>query len=156
MEIERKWLLRTVPPVPPDSKTWVNQFYLSLNPEVRLRSAKEQDSADSNWKFFITIKGEGTLAREEVETAIDGKFYLEALDLKNCRELHKYYLVYNKDGAKVEVSVILNSPSFVYAEVEFNTVTEAMKYEFPWPDLVIEEVTENPEYKMKNYWKKIQ
>ena len=156
MEIERKWLLRTVPPVSPDSKVWVNQFYISTEPEVRLRSVKDQDSADAKWQYFITIKGDGTLAREEIETSIDGKFYLEALDLKNCQEIHKSFLVYNKEGKKVEVSVVLNTPSFVYAEVEFNTITEAMKYQFPWPNIVMEEVTENPDYKMKNYWKKIQ
>ena len=154
MEIERKWLLRTVPPVPPDSKTWVSQFYLSLDPEVRLRCAKGRASADN--KYFITIKSDGSLAREEVETTVDEDFYLRALDLKNCTELHKHCLTYTVGDKKVEVDVILNQPALVCAEVEFNTVIEAMKYEFPWPDLVIEEVTENPEYKMKNYWKKIQ
>lgn len=156
MEIERKWLLRTVPSEAPYSKAWVNQFYLSLEPEVRLRSVKDQASANSNWNYFITVKGDGTLAREEIETTIDGGFYLQALNLKNCQEVHKSFLKYYKDGKEIEVSVVLDRPMFVYAEVEFETVTEAMEYKFPWPDLVLDEVTDNPDYKMKNYWKSIQ
>jgi len=38
--------------------------------------------------------------------------------------------------------------------VEFNNELEAINYDFPWPSLVIEDVTENKEYKMKNYWRK--
>ena len=42
----------------------------------------------------------------------------------------------------------------MYAEVEFETEEDADNYVFPWPELIIREVTNEKEYKMKNYWKR--
>lgn len=154
MEIERKWLLRRVPSMKPQTSKWVNQFYVSTEPEIRLRSTRSRDSAD-DWKYFLTIKGEGLLSREEVEVPIDGKSYLLAWDLCNCKEVHKNFMMYHEGDKDIEVSVILDHPDFIYAEVEFESEDEANSYEFPWPDIVEKEITYDPEYKMKNYWKRI-
>ena len=40
----------------------------------------------------------------------------------------------------------------MYAEVEFNSIEEANNFVWPWPEILISEETENPEFKMKNYW----
>ena len=151
MEIERKWLLRQLPLLKPESEKWVNQFYLSTEPEIRLRSARYLN-APGTWEYFITIKGDGDLTREEIESTIDGRFYLLALDMYNCQEIYKRFLIYTVNDKKVEVSVVLNQPNFIYAEVEFASEEEANAYEFPWQDIVEKEVTYDSEYKMKNYW----
>lgn len=159
-EIERKWLLRTVPMQPADRKFWVEQFYLSTEPEVRLRRYKCHGGSNDGHVFcMMTVKGEGTLVREEVETDVPIDFYDAVRDKIDSEPIQKHFLYYDmvgKSGYDVQISVVLNGKdSFVYAEVEFPTEKEARKYEFPWSDLVIKEITEDSNYKMKNLWKKI-
>lgn len=156
MEIERKWLLRTLPMRPANRKYWIEQFYLSLEPEVRLRRCMPNGNYENDVPYRMTLKGNGTLSRTEVETAVTEQFYQDALDMVNLDPIQKHFLTYdNVNGHTIEISVILNDEKFVYAEVEFQSEEEAMAFEFPWPDIVIEEVTDNPDYKMKNYWKRI-
>lgn len=65
----------------------------------------------------------------------------------------------NKEQYKLQVDEHMivfnnvNNNTFLYAEVEFKTEDEANKYIFPFDDIVIKEVTYDPKYKMKNYWK---
>ena len=155
MEIERKWLLHRLPARHADNMYWVEQFYISTEPEIRLRRCKPNGDYENKKPFVMTLKSGGTLSREEVETAVTEEFYELALDMINLDPIQKNFLVYNEGGHKVEVSVILNDEKFVYAEVEFASEEEAKAYQFPWPDLVEKEVTDNPEYKMKNYWKRV-
>lgn len=44
----------------------------------------------------------------------------------------------------------MDDGAFIYAEIEFETEEQARNYQPPIDDAV--EVTDNPEYKMKNYW----
>lgn len=82
MEIERKWILQRVPTeFRLVRNSQVEQFYVSTSPEVRLRH-----NPASNEPFRITIKGEGTLAREEIETKISENFYNQVKEfVKNLR-----------------------------------------------------------------------
>ena len=156
MEIERKWLLRTLPMRPADRKYWIEQFYVSTEPEIRLRRCAPHGDYENAKPFVMTLKGNGTLSREEVETIVSEEFYQRTLDMVNLDPIQKHFLTYdNVNGHMVEVSVILNDEKFVYAEVEFQSEEEALKFEFPWPDVVEKEVTDDPTYKMKNYWKRI-
>lgn len=154
MEIERKWLLRQLPNRPPDKRYWTEQFYLSLKPEVRLRRKKNRDTDEV--KYFLTLKGEGALARPEVETMVSEDFYNQALDLISYEPIQKNFLIYyDAQGNEVEVSIILGKQGFIYAEVEFNTEEEALAYDFPWPEFVEREITNDTEFKMKNFWSRI-
>lgn len=63
MEIERKIILTSLPDEVPVHHSTVEQIYISLNPEVRLRK-----NLDSDVPFRLTVKGDGTLCREEIET----------------------------------------------------------------------------------------
>lgn len=156
MEIERKWLLRKLPMRPADRKYWIEQFYVSVDPEIRLRRCMPNGEYENTKPFVMTLKGNGSLAREEVETLITQEFYEQTLDMVNLDPIQKHFLTYdNVNGHMVEISVILNDEKFVYAEVEFASEEEALKFEFPWPDIVEKEVTDDPSYKMKNYWKRI-
>lgn len=155
MEIERKWLLRTVPMRPADSKYWVDQFYLSVNPEVRLRRCVPNGDYPPKVPYRIAIKGDGSLSRKEIQCEVDEDFYEQVLDYVNLEPIKKHYLEYNIDGHEIGIAVILNDEKFIYAEVEFDSEQEALDYKFPWPELVIKEVTDDPQWKMKNYWSKI-
>ena len=155
MEIERKWLLRQLPARPADSKYWIEQFYVSLEPEIRLRRCKPNGDYENTKPLVMTLKGNGTISREEVEIPITEEFYEKTLDMVNLDPIQKHFLKFFENGHVIEVSVILNDEKFVYAEVEFPSEAEANAYQFPWPDLVEREVTDDPNFKMKNYWKRI-
>ncbi len=155
MEIERKWLLKKVPSVPADSLYWIEQFYVSTNPEIRLRRCMPHGNYENKVPYRLTIKGEGTLSRDEVETAVSERFYQDTLDMINLAPIQKHHLLYNVDNYIVEVSVVMIDDPFVYAEVEFATEQEAQDYKFPWPELVEREITEEKDFKMKNIWLRI-
>ena len=99
----------------------------------------------------ITVKGDGTLAREEIETSIDEKFYNKILKFIGYKPISKDYYIYYYNRYIIEVSDV-DFGAFMYAEVEFDSIGEANDFVWPWPEILISEETENPEFKMKNYW----
>lgn len=145
MEIERKWILQRVPTeFRLVRNSQVEQFYVSTRPEVRLRH-----NPASNEPFRITIKGEGTLSREEIETKISENFYNQVKEFVGKSPIKKDYSIFNCGGYPLAVSVV-DDGAFIYAEVEFESEEQARYFQLPIDDAV--EVTENTEYKMKNYW----
>lgn len=155
VEIERKWLLRGLPQREADAKYWVEQFYVCLKPEIRLRRERPNGDYENKCPFVMTLKGDGLLSRIEIETPVTEKFYEEVKDFMNLEPIQKHWLSYKVNGYEVGISVLLNKDGFIYAEVEFPSKEEAVTFEFPWPELVIEEVTMDSNYKMKNYWQKL-
>ena len=145
MEIERKWILQKVPTEFRLVKnTQMEQFYVSTSPEVRLRH-----NPASNEPFRITIKGEGTLSREEIETKISENFYNQVKEFVGKSPIKKDYSIFNCGGYPLAVSVV-DDGAFIYAEVEFESEEQARGFQLPIDDAI--EVTENADYKMKNYW----
>lgn len=145
MEIERKWILQKVPTeFRLVRNTQMEQFYVSTNPEVRLRH-----NPASNEPFRITVKGEGTLSREEIETKVSENFYNKLKDFVGKPPITKDYSIFNCGGYPLAVSVVDNG-AFIYAEIEFESEEQARNYQLPIDDAV--EVTEDSSYKMKNYW----
>lgn len=145
MEIERKWILKRVPTeFRLVRNSQIEQFYLSTSPEVRLRH-----NPASNEPFRITVKGEGTLSREEIETKISENFYNQIKEFVGKPPIKKDYSIFNCGGYPLAVSVVDNG-EFIYAEVEFESEEQALNFQLPIDDAV--EVTDNSEYKMKNYW----
>lgn len=141
MEIERKWILNRVPTeFKQIVHTQTEQFYISTNPEVRLRY-----DPTSPYPFRLTIKGEGTLTREEIQEEVSEDFFNEV----GKSPIKKDYYFFNCGGYPLEVSIV-DDGAFIYAEIEFETEEQARNYQLPIGDAV--EVTDNPEYKMKNYW----
>lgn len=140
--------------VPADEKFWMEQFYVSLEPEVRLRRKKANGDYPVDIPYRMAIKGNGSLSRIEIQTPVEEDFYNQALDFVNEEPIQKHTLIYHVDGHEIGIAVVLNVEPFTYAEVEFESEEEANGYQFPWPDIVIREVTDEPEWKMKNYWKR--
>lgn len=78
MEIERKFLLKKLPDIEPVKHIEVYQGYISIKPEVRIRSYEVLDGENQGHKAYIlTIKGDGNLSREEIETYISKEFFMQ-------------------------------------------------------------------------------
>jgi len=151
-EIERKWLIKCFPGgFPQVAEGTLEQAYISTKPEVRVRKCDMKGESLSHW---ITIKSDGSMVRDEVNIRINKDQY-KAL-LASCgkdpiiKEFHKYELPGN---LFLECSLVDDGKrgSFMYAEIEFPDEDTANAFE-PL-DFFGKEVTNDPAYKMKNYWK---
>ena len=63
MEIERKFLVGSLPDLTGVKYSEIKQGYFSINPEGRVRKKDDE--------YYITEKGEGDMVREEKEWKID-------------------------------------------------------------------------------------
>lgn len=152
-EIERKFLIDSFPTdLPLKRQHQVYQAYLSLDPEVRIRRYVKdgQDTA-----HFLTIKSGHGLVREEVELDISkAQFYALAKMIEHPF-ISKDFRVYQlPDGLELECSLVDKGmgSEFMYAEVEFPNMDAAKS--FSVLPIFKKEVTEDPVYSIKNYWKK--
>ena len=155
VEIERKFLLPSLPPIEPIAHVEVFQGYLSLDPEIRIRSYSVLEGKDKgHMDFRMTVKGEGGLVREEIEDYISEKFFRELRLFIGKPLIHKDFYVYQHNGHKIEVSIVDAGfhHEFIYGEVEFENVEDAKS--FQWPFSNAKDITEVPDMKMKNYWKR--
>ncbi len=151
MEIERKFLIDDFPDLPLLEEAQVYQGYLSVDPVVRIRSK----DTDAGTDFKLCIKGKGSIARTEVEIPITQGQFEELKGLLKAEMVHKDYKVYALPGGRrLECSrVDEGSPTeFLYAEVEFTSLEEALS--FPMPPFLLQDVTEDPYYKMNQYWQR--
>ena len=164
MEIERKWLLIGKPQFNFDVRHIVFQSYLVTGDiEVRIREAIKDDSfsesADNPRTYYrmsprkLTVKSKGGLSRQEVETEISLSQYNELLAMITEPPIIKDYYIGDYCGNKIEVSHVDNE--WWYMEVEF--ASEDAARDFVLPDelkiYVEREVTDDPDYKMQNYWR---
>lgn len=156
MEIERKFLLTQLPEIVSFEVASIEQAYISIDPEVRIRKKtilKGKDKGKTDYK--LTVKSSGTLAREEFETSVTKEFYENTLAFIGKPPITKFYeKYYDGTGLILECSIVdHNLPShFIYGEVEFESADDAKQ--FVWPDPSAKDVTEDPYFKMKNYWKR--
>lgn len=159
MEIERKFLLKEYPRQ--GMKAWgkelelvgesvLEQGYLYYRaPVVRIRSREERGEKD----YRLCVKGEGMLARQEVETPLSREDFLTLKGMLPLPLVRKEQRVYRLPGGLLlECNLVAPGErrSFAYGEVEFPTL-EAAKRFVPPPELGYE-VTEDPYYTMAGYW----
>ena len=152
-EIERKFLLNKVPDIEPVKQVKITQSYVSTHPEVRVRSYEVLSGTDKGHKdYMMTIKGSGDLCRDEIETYISEEFFHNVIAFVGRSPITKDYRKYEIDGYILEVSIVdPGTPAeFCYAEVEFDSLEEAINYKVPFDDFV--DVTFDQSYKMRNYW----
>ena len=163
MEIERQWLfdINKVPERFCFCHKDMEQSYLSLEPEVRLR--KETPNLifelvlKSDPTYWITIKGNGDLSREEINKEITKEEYEALKRIGNITEdkvIKKIHWETYIDQYKLELNIVDKGTEneFCYGEIEFGSEEEALAFE-PL-DYFGEEVTYDNSYKMKNYWKR--
>lgn len=163
MEIERQWLfdINKVPERFCFCHKDMEQSYLSLEPEVRLR--KETPNLvfelvfETCMTYWITIKGNGDLSREEINKQITKEEYEALKRIGNITEdkvIKKIHWETYIDQYKLELNIVDKGTEneFCYGEIEFGSEEEALAFE-PL-DWFGEEVTYDNSYKMKNYWKR--
>ena len=156
IEIERKWLVSGFPKgieidYIEDSYTIKQSYLIASEEEIRLREATPLLCLPGELPpYMLTFKGPGTFSRKEVEIELTYNQYKSLFNAVEGEPIEKLYYKYFVYGYHVEVSRVDNE--WYYAEVEFDNEEEMKKFEFPWPEIVIEEVTCNDFYKMKNYW----
>lgn len=150
VEIERKWLLDK--PMSSNIKCigQMSTWYLSVEPEVRVRRLHDTVSG-SVCKF--AFKTCGTLSRIEIEkyiTAEELECCLESLpeNLRN-NPIVDNYIMFEVGG--VDVACIEVDGQYTIVEVEFDNVEAANACTPPFEGT---EVTDNPDYYKRNYWKK--
>ena len=139
MEIERKFLLNTVPNDLYDYPCHkIEQGYLCTSPVVRIR--KEDDT------YYITYKGKGKMAREEYNLPLAAESYAHLREkIDGCLITKVRYLVPIHDGLTAEVDVFSSpQPGLHLAEVEFASIEAAN--EFVPPEWFGEDVTEDGRY----------
>lgn len=153
MEIERKWHMLHAPELPVLSRTRMSQSYLSLLPEVRIRRYENLLRGEAD-RFDLTIKSEGTLARDEIIKPLTAEEYDALLRMTNgLAPIVKDHRTYDYEGHELEFSVVDSDRAggFTYAEIEFPSVEDARA--FTAPDWFGEETTEQKGVRMKEYWR---
>lgn len=153
LEIERKFLMDGFPfGLEVISEVEIEQCYVSVEPEVRVRKAVDKRTGKTRCR--ITIKGEGDLTRTEIETDIDESFYYDVVDFTGVSVITKDYKKYKLGEWKLEVAhVDAGKPwEFFYGEIEFPTEEDARRFEPP--KYLGREITFSEDYKMKNYWRR--
>ncbi|KUJ80034.1 CYTH domain-containing protein [Ruegeria profundi] len=143
-EIERKFLVAKLPDLSGADKAVVRQGYLTApddSTELRLRQ--------KNDKFFLTLKGGGTMVRVEREAEISSEqfetFWPETAGRRVEKERYTGQL---PDGRVYELDVFLGDLAPLrLVEVEFQTEAEASAY--TPPDWFGADVTADKRYKNK-------
>ncbi|WP_170412505.1 CYTH domain-containing protein [Ruegeria atlantica] len=127
-EIERKFLVESLPDLCGTHKAVVRQGYLTApddSTELRLRQ--------KNDKYFLTLKGAGSLVRVEREAEITAEQFETFWPETERRRVEKErYTGKLPDGRVFELDIFLgNLAPLRLVEVEFNSEAEARSYTPP-------------------------
>ena len=124
MEIERKFLIDTLPCLDGVRYDEIEQAYISINPEIRVRKKGK--------KYYRTEKGEGAMVRTEDEWEITEGEYLDGLSKSEGRVLQKtrYYISYKSHIIELDIYSGKHE-GLIVCEVEFETEGEALSFEVP-------------------------
>ena len=139
MEIERKYLVKTLPAnLDQYESKKIAQGYLCTEPVVRIRR--------SNDEYYMTYKGDGLMVREEYNLPLTKEAYdhlrpkIDGLLIAKTR-----YLIPLDEKLTAELDVFEEDLSgLTIVEVEFDTIEEANT--FIAPDWFGEDVTNSGKY----------
>jgi len=143
-EIERKFLLAAMPDEEFNRQRKILQGYLFMSPdEMRIR----QDNGD----FFLTIKGDGTVSREEWETQItEWVFRTLWPRTEGCR-INKFRSLRIWQEHKLEFDLYQDHlTGLVTMECEFSNLQAAKAFVVPNWIGAFAEVTDDKRFKNKN------
>ncbi len=125
MEIERQFLVKTLPVLPSEYE-FLRQGYVALLPEIRIRQL-------GGARFTLTVKRGAGLVREEWETEIS-RTEFDSLAMRLCPDTvmieKRRYRILLADGHTAELHVHEGHlAGFSYVEVEFPTEQAANCFE---------------------------
>lgn len=143
MEIERKFMVKDLPDLTGYAFKSVSQGYLSYQPEIRIRSMNDNE-------YYLTQKGDGDLARKEIEPPIDKDAFGILSNLVKGRMISKTrYFIPLGENLKAELDIFAGElTGLITVEVEFDTEQDALDFEIP--DWFSDELTYDERYKNKN------
>ena len=136
-EIERKFLIKTLPDLDACPFHELEQGYLNVAPVVRVR--REDDN------YYLTYKGKGYIEREEYNLPLnkEGYEHLVAKADGNIIRKRRYEIPF--EGYTIELDIFKEPfSSLILAEVEFPTLEEAKA--FTPPEWFAQDVTGDPHY----------
>lgn len=146
-EIERKFLVNDIPSIIEGRESClIEQYYISINPEIRLR--KVQKLNDSQANYYMTQKSNGTEIREETEIEVDEVFYLNNQKRMVGQIIRKIRTRIPLENNLVAELDVYQDIDLQVVEVEFKNELEAN--EFIPPQWFGEEVTNDERYKNRN------
>lgn len=123
LEIEKRFLVRSLPPDVND-RTWqcLRQGYLAIdaNSEVRVR--------DEDGRYSLTVKKGSGVAREEVDLPLEFAHFSRLWPLTTGRQLEKRRLCLPLGAARLYLDEYLTPASFLLAEVEFTSESDAAAF----------------------------
>ncbi len=139
MEIERKYLVRTLPEhLEQYQSKKISQGYLCTDPVVRIRRSDDD--------YYLTYKGSGLMVREEYNLPLTKEAFLHLLSKIDGLLIAKTrYLIPLDDHLTAELDVFEKDLApLTLVEVEFDSVEEAEA--FTAPDWFGEDVTNSGNY----------
>jgi CYTH domain-containing protein len=148
-EIERKFLLDVLPAAIEDiHPVRIEQGYLAIDQdgkEVRLRQIGN--------RYYLTVKSEGKLSRQELETEITKEQFDILWPGTAGKRLVKDRYLFEEQGNTIEIDVYHGElEGLKVAEVEFSAEKEAHDFQpFSWMG---KEVTDDLRYKNKHLFKR--
>ncbi len=149
MEIERKFWMESLPDLPEEQSSEMEQGYLCTTP-VELRIRRRRDQRTGETRYHLCIKSIGALSRHEVETDLSEAQFYELASMLDQPMIHKEYHAYRlNDGHILECSIV-DHGVFSYAEVEFTSEEEALAWQ-PIAGLG-KETTYQKGVSMREYW----
>ena len=126
MEIERKFLIKTLPEnLESYEQKRICQGYMCTNPVVRIRR--------SNDEYFLTYKGRGKMVREEHEFPLTAEAFEHMLPKIDGILIDKVrYLIPLEDGHTAELDIFQGVLApLCLVEVEFAAVEDAESFVAP-------------------------
>lgn len=126
MEIERKYLVKTLPAnLASYPYKEIEQGYLCTNPVVRIRR--------SNDSYILTYKGKGLMVREEYNLPLNAESFAHLKEKIDGRLIKKRrYLIPYLDKYTIELDIFDGDLApLQLAEVEFETEEEANTFTPP-------------------------
>lgn len=137
MEIERKFLVTSLPNLEKHNFHIIEQAYLCTEPVVRIR--KEDDS------YYMTYKSKGFLKREEYNLPLTEDSYNHLLTKADGNVITKKRYLIPYQGHTIELDIFEGTyEGTIIAEVEFDSTDEANS--FTPPNWFGKDVTYSKEY----------
>ncbi|MDD2274596.1 MAG: CYTH domain-containing protein [Candidatus Pacebacteria bacterium] len=145
IEIEKKYLVRSIPDLSVVQFVQIEQSYLCISDEREVRLRKQCD------KCFITVKSGGILERGEWESEISKESYESLFPSSIGSVIKDRYRINLPGGGIAELDIYrgnLEGPDHLTVEVEFSCKEEAIVFEKP--NWFGKDITDDARYKNKN------
>ena len=144
LEIERKFLLRDLPPAVANARcVEIDQGYLPGN-EIRERIRRVRGTHGT--QFVRTLKAGVGIERVEIEEETTEQFFLAVWPLTRGCRVHKRRYDVADEQVVWEIDEFLDRPGLWLAEIELERVDQPVTPPEWLAPHIVREVTDEPEY----------